>query len=401
LLPAAAAARLLELYESGGRVVFMGAVPAFAAGLGSQEQLDATAGELQVAAVRLDRSAESGALGGDTREGLDEAARWDGLAAGLGMSPGPHFPVGLERSQGVIIAASEELPRLAQLLATRAGHYGLQTDITEPDLRMEVREIGTMRVAFLMNQGRREITCDLALVEDQPAVIERWDARTGRITPIRLHEQVSEITRLPLKLRAGESALLVVDTEAPLEAPHREHHVLPQPAVIDVMDTPDAVYVVEQARIVNGDVDLLTGPAARQDLPCLLAEWEDLGLEQFSGAVAYEFGFVLSEEYLDDEVFLDLGEVLYAAQVELNGQVVPGYLWSPFVVEVSEYLQAGDNSLRVVVANTLANQAVAEDVVAEAKEHGWFNTYYERSLPMMEESLPSGLLGPVRLYLQV
>jgi hypothetical protein len=51
----------------------------------------------------------------------------------------------------------------------------------------------------------------------------------------------------------------------------------------------------------------------------------------------------------------------------------------------------------VVVTNTLGNQVAAPATVAEARGSGWFNGYYERALPMMEETLRSGLMGPVRL----
>jgi hypothetical protein len=52
------------------------------------------------------------------------------------------------------------------------------------------------------------------------------------------------------------------------------------------------------------------------------------------------------------------------------------------------------------VSNTLANQVASDAVVAEARERGWFNAYYERALPMMAETLRSGLMGPVRLYIR-
>jgi hypothetical protein len=151
-------------------------------------------------------------------------------------------------------------------------------------------------------------------------------------------------------------------------------------------------------RIENGDVH----ECAPSSVPLPQGEvelrpWEDWGLADFSGSIAYRFALPLAEGFQDARLLLQLGECLHVAEVWLNGELEASFLWGPYELEVTDALNLGHNDLVVVVTNTLANQALREDVLAEAKARGWFNGYYERAVPMMEESLPSGLIGPVEL----
>jgi hypothetical protein len=88
---------------------------------------------------------------------------------------------------------------------------------------------------------------------------------------------------------------------------------------------------------------------------------------------------------------LSLGEVRYACGAVLNGRDLGQRGWRPFEFDVAGLVRPGANELRVVVADTLANQYVAERGAADPAG-------YERvSLACEEESLSSGLFGPVRI----
>ena len=73
------------------------------------------------------------------------------------------------------------------------------------------------------------------------------------------------------------------------------------------------------------------------------------------------------------EVHVDLGKVCDIAELSVNGHSLPVRCWPPFTFNVTPYVHIGKNALQVRVTNTLANA-------------------------LMEQKVPSGLYGPVKLY---
>ncbi|MCF7818498.1 MAG: hypothetical protein K9M54_11520, partial [Kiritimatiellales bacterium] len=85
-----------------------------------------------------------------------------------------------------------------------------------------------------------------------------------------------------------------------------------------------------------------------------LQPWIAWGMERFSGVVEYTTRFNLAQP-VDGAVQLDLGKVLYTAEVWLNGRSVGARLWAPHTFDITEALQPGQNELRIRVANLVNN----------------------------------------------
>jgi hypothetical protein len=86
-----------------------------------------------------------------------------------------------------------------------------------------------------------------------------------------------------------------------------------------------------------------------------------------------------------------------AAQVYINGKPA-GAVWkAPFEVDISSLVKTGENTIRVVVANTALN-LLARDPLPDYKE--LIAKYGDRFQPQdmqRVQALPSGMMGPVRL----
>ena len=86
-----------------------------------------------------------------------------------------------------------------------------------------------------------------------------------------------------------------------------------------------------------------------------------------------------------------------AAQVFVNGKPA-GAVWNaPFEIEVTGLLKAGDNAIRVVVAN-LALNVLAKGPLPDYKE--LIAKYGDKFQPqdmVSLRSLPAGMMGPVTL----
>ncbi len=110
-----------------------------------------------------------------------------------------------------------------------------------------------------------------------------------------------------------------------------------------------------------------------------LGDWRELGLPHYSGALVYETRF---ENRGDGQnVTLSLGKVRGTADVEVNGVSVGVRLWHPYEFEVGPRLKAGENIVRIRVANTLGPHFQAESPTSS----------------VFAGQDVSGLFGPVRL----
>jgi len=99
-------------------------------------------------------------------------------------------------------------------------------------------------------------------------------------------------------------------------------------------------------------------------------EWE--AMKHFSGTLTYEKRFSCEDLLLWSAIQLDLGTAEEHVRLEVNGQTVGVRMWKPYTFDIKDKLQSGENVLRVVVTNSLANE-------------------YDR------KSFQSGLIGPVSL----
>lgn len=134
-----------------------------------------------------------------------------------------------------------------------------------------------------------------------------------------------------------------------------------------------------------------------------LVSWTELPSEaaqNFSGTGIYETTIDLPGKGAG-EYLLDLGKVCESAHVWVNGQDA-GILWSiPFTARIGKFLKPGTNSLKIEVANLMANRIRQMD----QQKIQWRN-YHEINFVNIDykpfdtsgwKPMPSGLLGPVRL----
>jgi hypothetical protein len=135
-----------------------------------------------------------------------------------------------------------------------------------------------------------------------------------------------------------------------------------------------------------------------------LSSWTDStnpAMRAFSGIATYAKQFNVTKDQLPSgqRVLLDLGDVREVARVHLNGREVGLSSFAPHVLDVTDFIRPGENSLFIEVANTWLNRLIADDTLPEAQR----KTHTNLTSPVAGkrwrdmEPRPSGLLGPVRL----
>jgi len=107
--------------------------------------------------------------------------------------------------------------------------------------------------------------------------------------------------------------------------------------------------------------------------------WADFALPTYSGIGVYEQSVRVTKEEASLRTELDLGQVLVAAEVLVNGRSAGVRLARPFRFELTGLLVEGDNTIEVRVANTIAPHYTVTNEV--------------NALGPVE----SGLIGPVAL----
>ena len=89
-------------------------------------------------------------------------------------------------------------------------------------------------------------------------------------------------------------------------------------------------------------------------------------------------------------------QVNYFAEIWVNEKLVTFHPWAPYRTDLTNFLKEGENTVSIVVANLLANQATWNilDANIPDKASRW---WHQGSIMREKEKLVSGLLGPVSI----
>ncbi|PVG81458.1 hypothetical protein DDE18_18430 [Nocardioides gansuensis] len=277
---------------------------------------------------------------------------------------------------------------------SEAGGAAITTSSPAPSLRV-ARRTAADDTAFLVNNESGEPVRTTATfpVSGTP---ELWDPATGATDPFPAYTAAARTTNAELVLEPYETVAVVF--REPVASPT---HLTSSPLeVVEVTDSPagmTATVAADQAgswtltgvrggRQVRGTATLGEAPApialdgnwsvrldraGAETLQRPLGSWTAID-PRFSGSATYTREVELSTADVDGRrMLLDLGGVRDLAVVTVNGTRLPTALWSPYVVDVTDAVRPGLNTIEVKVINTLANER--------------------------NKILPSGLLGPVSL----
>ncbi|MGI5818443.1 MAG: glycosyl hydrolase [Armatimonadota bacterium] len=399
VMPTRALEALADLREGGGRVAVCGDGPMIPADFGADDAFDAARTRLLDGAVRMDRT-QAEEMGGDDPRGLGMTMTFplDGFTSAYLGPSGPSQFTEAEVAEGAcLVVPEDEIGRLCELLLRVIGRYELQLDDPAHELVIASRAADDVGVHLLHNEGQQELDARLMLVSEEPRIVERWDTLSGAPRVIAVHHEVSEPTYFGVHLLSGESALITTRPggDASVDATS-------EPSLVHIGSEVRAqsIEVIRESVITaSGDLEIRDVSYVPDSVPAdfHLRPLEELGFAQFAGTVSYQIDLYVTPSHADDRLFLDLGEVGQVARAWLNDEELGESAWPPHIVEITGLVVPGINDLIVEVTTTLANQVARAEVVEMARERGWFNAYYDRTLGWMREGNRSGLIGPVQV----
>lgn len=261
--------------------------------------------------------------------------------------------------------------------------------LVETGLRFIRRRVAHDTYYYLANHTDHPIDSLVPLATDAPFIVisDPQDGRQGLATVTT--SDSSLLVRIALA--PGEAWILKSASEAPA-------NVAVWPYLIPAKQGGIPLNRPWQLHFTQGGPTLPEDQSLNQ-----LASWTalpDTNAVRFSGTAEYRTSFFLEEKAADDYL-LQLGEVRESARVWVNEQPV-GIAWSvPFQLRIGSYVKPGNNTLRIEVANLMANRIRDLDrrgvLWRNYHEINFVNLEYEPFDASGWEPQPSGLLGPVKV----
>lgn len=352
----------------------------------------------------------------ETMRKLDQFARNGGIVIATRRLPG--IVPGLKATDAEQAELRELTNRLfkgdsakAHFLENEKEQLGRQlTALLQPDmsLNVQVSDIGFVHrrtseadVYFIANTSNvpQTVQATFRVTNMQP---ESWDPFSGKVAELKLETTSNSGATVTLELPPYGSRVVVFSKRK-----------LPTPAATTTASAPPAIDLNTGWRVAFG-------PVANSVTMDQLRSWtDDDATRYFSGTATYEKSVTIPENFLRPglKVQLDFGEgkplpeqnlragmqawfdapVREAAVIYINDQKAGSVWCPPYALDVTSFLRAGNNRIRILVANSALNYMAGRRL----PDYRLLNLRYGERFQAQDmdkvEALPAGLLGTIRL----
>jgi hypothetical protein len=259
-------------------------------------------------------------------------------------------------------------------------------DYTKPEQDASIlfahRKLASGDLYFVDNRNDRDETVDATfrITGKEP---ELWYAETGKSEPVSF-KVADGRTTVPLHLGPWGTVFVV------FRKPTKEtSHTLPK-----IEETERAT--VNGSWSVSFQPELGAPSSITLDTLSSWSDNSDAGVKYYSGTGTYTKSIDAPADWFTKgaHLWIDLGDVKNLADVTVNGKDL-GIVWhSPYRVDVTSALKPGTNQLTIKVTNAWVNRLIGDQQPGATKYTYADVKPYKANSPL----LPSGLLGPVRLY---
>ncbi|MDR1501719.1 MAG: glycoside hydrolase family 2 [Prevotella sp.] len=239
---------------------------------------------------------------------------------------------------------------------------------------------------FLSNQSGQTISVNPEF-RIEGKIPELWDPLTATVRKLKAYTVKDGKTILPFKLEPTESAFIIF-REPSKESPGGDVNInYPAPEPVQPVVSPWTVTFDSKMR----------GPV-KPVVMNTLQDWtlsDNDSIKYYSGTAVYKNNVTLANISKDKSYYLDLGKTMVMAKVSVNGKYAGGVWTAPWRVEISNYINEGENSIEISVVNNWVNRLTGDSMLPEDQRQTWcpVNPYNKDS-----GLQSSGLLGPVSVY---
>jgi hypothetical protein len=304
-------------------------------------------------------------------------------------------------------------------------HKLLGPDVTAPpEIGFVHRSMIPYEAYFLVNTANHPVHGAVRFTFSTP--FESWDPFTGK-TELLEPARRPQVRELDLDLAPYQSRIILCfsGAMAVLGHPVSDAEAMAALASGGTKAIPPATPAPAGPPPVLQDLSagwkvIFEGSLQRAFMDPLTSWTEVLGMKNYSGRATYEKTFPVNPATLQGwrRLYLDFGEgtpvpaperrgsgmrallespVREAAIVYVNGQRAGSVWHPPYEIEITGQLHAGENTLRIVVANLAINALAAQpppDYRGLIAKYG--DRFQDQDMKNIQP-LPAGILGPVRI----
>lgn len=248
-------------------------------------------------------------------------------------------------------------------------------------LMYQHRQFSNGHIYFVSNRSDRTESVEATFRVDGKQV-ELWHADTGAIekTSFRMEDNR---TIVPLTLGPYESLFVVFqklanDRSLDIKKPDKS-------IVATLNDSWGLLFPRKGAESVSIKLSQLAS----------WSEQPENSIKYFSGTATYTREITAPDSWFEPgtQLKLDLGEVFEIAEPSVNGQSLE-VLWKPpYIVDVTDLLHPGSNTLEVKVTNLWVNRLIGDQQPGVTSSTVTSTPTYRADAPLR----PSGLIGPVKI----
>lgn len=245
------------------------------------------------------------------------------------------------------------------------------------------RKTNEGEIYFLSNQSQQEISFapSFRVKGKQP---ELWNAMNGTLSMLNSFTQNAITTIVPLQLAPLESAFIVFRKDATVSNVVAAN--FPEKTLVQTISSPWTVKFDYSLR----------GPKEAVVFNQLI-DWtksKNDSIKYYSGTAVYNNTFQVKLVKRTEKLFLNVGEIKGMAKVKINGIYVGGLWTFPWQLDVSSFVQKGNNTVEISVVNTWANRLIGDCKLPEAQRKTFTLENPYKSDSKLE---PAGLTGPVKI----
>lgn len=247
------------------------------------------------------------------------------------------------------------------------------------------RTMSGMDIYFISNQSDKKLDIQPTFrVNDLKP--QFWDAVTGTIRILHDYDRSQQGTVVPLTLEPGQSQFVVFTDDMTGDVhpgynsnfPSRQMLMpIPGPWTVEFANP---IIEVHEKETFNTLIDW--------------SESDNEAIKYYAGTAVYTTEFMLNQVPAGNDIFINLGRVHVMAEVSVNDTFVGGTWIYPYVLNITNLVKPGKNTLIIEVVNLWRNYLVKDCSLPEDQRR----TGLLVSDVNKDETLqPSGLMGPVIL----